>query len=220
MRLQLIIDICQFEQTMPKRCELWRSKRKQIKILSSFRKFSFLRVGLFTHFFQHLVSFSLSVSGNEKIIWIGGEKSCGKSRQKEKRVCFLSFDLFVLRRVQLQSSVHRLGSMSMCHRRFLHFFFFSSQHSSNDYFKFMTAKNAKFSATVYWKDGAAVPEKQVPAKKENAIRFACISDTHCKTKQFLENDELCMPACDVIIHAGDFTVRKENCLTPSLFLFL
>ena len=148
------------------------------------------------------------------------EKKVAEKVGKRRNVCFLSFDLFVLRRVQLQSSVHRLGSMSMCHRRFLHFFFFSSHHSSNDYFKFMTAKNAKFSATVYWKDGAAVPEKQVPAKKENAIRFACISDTHCKTKQFLENDELCMPACDVIIHAGDFTVRKENCLSSFFISFL
>ncbi|XP_048728338.2 metallophosphoesterase domain-containing protein 1-like isoform X1 [Ostrea edulis] len=40
---------------------------------------------------------------------------------------------------------------------------------------------------------------------EDKIRFVCISDTHGK----IERSPLCMPPGDVLLHAGDFTMRGQ-----------
>lgn len=57
-------------------------------------------------------------------------------------------------------------------------------------FSFMTAKNEFHSVVVYWKDGKAVSKNELPPKVANAVRFACISDTHCKTSQFVLEEEV------------------------------
>lgn len=71
----------------------------------------------------------------------------------------------------------------------------------------MTAKNATHSVTVYWRDGRAATKEELPPKQANALRFACISDTHGKVAQFATEAFLLLPESDYVIHAGDFTVR-------------
>ncbi|KAH7731653.1 Protein C25E10.12 [Aphelenchoides avenae] len=60
----------------------------------------------------------------------------------------------------------------------------------------------------YWKRSRTVIEIDPPVKldapvKEDAVRFVCISDTHMRFSEMVEENKI--PAGDVLLHCGDFT---------------
>ena len=81
---------------------------------------------------------------------------------------------------------------------------------------FATTENDLHKVVVYWRNGEA--ETNLPPKSPEAIRFACISDTHNKTEQFqsaaLRNLNI-SDDIDVLLHAGDFTGTGTHAQTQA-----
>lgn len=85
------------------------------------------------------------------------------------------------------------------------------------------SENKRFRLVAYWKNGQV--EQELPPKAEGAVRFACISDTHNKTTQFLDKEFRSLnltPEMDVdyLLHAGDFTGTGTNAQTKAFFTWI